>query len=74
MKEINFKDIELIVYGNYSPGEKGIMYDSDLAGVPDTESSFEITKITVTDSEIDIYDLFSAADLIIIIEELVINN
>jgi hypothetical protein len=35
------------------------MYDSNGEGYPGSPSEFEILKITVSDSEIDIWELFS---------------
>jgi hypothetical protein len=62
--DINFKEIDLVVRGNYSKD-----YDSF-----EREShSFEIFSISVSDSVINIYDLFSSADLELI-EELIIEK
>lgn len=56
--EINYKDLELIIYGTYTEEVKGIMYYDDMSGLPDSSSSFDISKITVVDSDVDIFILF----------------
>lgn len=62
--EITFRGgIPLKVEGIYTPEEKGYRYDSDLSGLPMSYSSFDIEGIYATDSSVDIYDLFSVADI-----------
>lgn len=62
--EITFRGgIPLKVEGIYTPEEKGYRYDSDLSGLPMSYSSFDIEGIFVTDSNIDIYELLSMADI-----------
>jgi len=56
--EINYKDLDLIIYGTYTEELKGRMYYDDMSGLPDSSSSFEISKITVVDSDVDISILF----------------
>ena len=63
---IQFRGVELDVKGVYYPYEKGYMYDNNLDGLPGSASDFEIDKITIIDSSVDVYDLFSTADLDII--------
>ena len=62
-RTLKFKDVDLVVVGNYYSGESGYMYDNDMSGLPDTNASFEVENIYVTDSEIDIVSLFSNSDL-----------
>lgn len=69
--EIEFKGIKLLVHGNFDAGEEGIIYDSDLSGLPPTPSSFETFAVFV--ENIDIFELFSMADLERI-EELVVEK
>jgi len=60
---IRFKGVDLIVEGNYYKGEKGYLYDSDLSGLPDSGSSFEVSDVFVRDSFISVFNLFSAENL-----------
>jgi hypothetical protein len=60
---INFKGIPLIVEGYYEKGESRVLYYGDLDGFPGSNSSFDVNEIYVEDSEIDIFELFSVADL-----------
>ena len=62
-RTITFKDVDIVVCGTYHDGEIGYMYDDDMSGLPDTNPSFEIENIYVTDSGIDIVSLFSNSDL-----------
>jgi hypothetical protein len=57
--EINYSEVPLAVVGIYYEGEPQVMYDSNGEGYPGSPSEFEILKITVSDSEIDIWELFS---------------
>ena len=70
---ITFWDVPLIVYGNYVEGEPQVMYDGTGGGYPGSASDFEIEKITVEDSEIDISELFSH-DKLERIKELIIET
>ncbi len=62
---ITFKDVELIVSGNYFKGDK------ETRDYPGTNSYFEVCKIFV--GGVNIYDLFSWED-IDVIEELIIEK
>lgn len=66
--QINFKDITLIVQGTYIQGENTVYYYSDGSGHPGTPSDFEIDKITLLDSNVDIFELFSYDDIDEIVE------
>ncbi len=57
--EINYSGVPLTIEGNYYEGDPQVMYDSNGEGYPGSPSEFEILKITVSDSEIDIWELFS---------------
>lgn len=57
--EINYAGITLIVEGNYHGEDPEVMYDSNGEGYPASPAEFEITKITVSDSFIDIWELLS---------------
>lgn len=70
-KEINYLEVPLNVSGRYYEGDPQVMYDSNGEGYPGSPAEFEIVKITVVDSDIDIWELFSnkqiddIADLVI---------
>lgn len=57
--EINYSEVPLTVVGIYYEGEPQVMYDSNGEGYPGSPSEFEILKITVSDSEVNIWELFS---------------
>jgi hypothetical protein len=61
--EIKFKGIPLIVEGYYEKGEEAVYNYGDGSGYPGSNSSFDVNEIYVEYSEIDIFELFSAADL-----------
>ena len=61
--EITYRSIPLRIEGIYTPEEKGYRYDSDLSGLPMSYSSFDIEGIYATDSDVDIYELLSMADI-----------
>ena len=61
--EITYRSILLRIEGVYSPEEKGYRYDNDLSGLPMSYSSFDIEGIFATDSDVDIYELVSMADI-----------
>lgn len=69
--QINYKGIDLIVEGIYTPPEETVMYYSDMSGYPGAASEFECNSIYVED--VDIFELFSLEDLERI-EELCINK
>jgi hypothetical protein len=70
-RNISYKGVDLVVVGNYYKGEEGVMYYSDLGGLPPSNSEFEITDVFVRDSFISVFNLFSAENLSEI-EELVL--
>ena len=58
-KEINYLEVPLIVSGRYYEGDPQVMYDGNGEGYPGSPAEFEIIKITVSDSDVDIWELFS---------------
>lgn len=70
---IRLGDINLEVIGNYTSGELGVIYDSNLEGLPSSPSSFEAIEVKVIDSDVNIIELFSSPQ-IEEIEELVIEE
>lgn len=60
---IEYKDIPLIIVGEYEAGEERELYDGNLLGYPGSSETFEITSICVSDSNIDIFDLFNKEDI-----------
>ena len=67
---IEFKGISLRVVGEYEAGEEAVMYYSDMSGYPGSNSSFLVEEVYAEDSEIDIFELFSLADLEILEEKI----
>lgn len=57
--EINYLGVPLTVQGTYYAGDPQVMYERDGGGYPGSPSEFEILGITVSDSFIDIWELFS---------------
>jgi hypothetical protein len=57
--EIEYLGVPLSIEGTYYPSEAQVMYYSDMSGYPGSPAEFEIIKITVTDSDVDIWELFS---------------
>lgn len=68
---IEFKGIPIRVIGEYEAGEEAVMYYGDMSGYPGSSSSFHVEGVYVEDSEIDIFELFSLADLEIISEKVI---
>jgi hypothetical protein len=66
--EINYLGVPLTVEGNYYEGDPQVMYDSNGEGYPGSPSEFEIKKITISDSDVDIWELLSDKQLIEIVE------
>ena len=66
---IEFKGIPLRVVGEYEAGEERTYYDGDLGGCPGSRGSYYPHTIYVEDSEIDLIELFSPADLEVISEK-----
>lgn len=60
---IEFKGIKLIVNGSYTEGEEQIMHEADGGGYEGSGSDFDIEQVYVYDSDVDIIELFSFADL-----------
>lgn len=69
--EIEFKGIPIRVVGEYEKGEDRVMYYDNLDGYPGSNSSFYPHTIYAQDSEIDLIELFSPADLEIIAEKVI---
>ncbi len=61
--QINYKGIDLVVVGNYTPAEPMVMYYKDGSGYPGSNSEFELTDVFVRDSFISVFNLFSAENL-----------
>lgn len=70
---IDFKGVDIVVEGNYIEGEREVYNYGDGSGYPGSLSDFEIEKISVIDSTVDIYEFFSDDDLETIVD-LVIEN
>ena len=68
---IEFKGISLRVVGEYEVGEEAVMYYSDMSGHPGSNSSFLVEEVYAEDSEIDIFELFSPADLEVLEEKII---
>ena len=68
---IEFKGIPIIVVGEYEAGEEAVMYYSDMSGHPGSPSSFDVEEVYVEDSEIDLIEFFSPADLEVITEKVI---
>ena len=66
---IEFKGIPLRVVGEYEAGEEAVMYYSDMSGYPGSNSSFLVEEVYAEDSDIDLVELFSPADLEILEEK-----
>ena len=66
---IEFKGIPLRVVGEYEAGEEAVRYYSDMSGYPGSNSSFLVEEVYADDSEIDIFELFSPADLEVLEEK-----
>ena len=68
---IEFKGIPLRVVGEYEAGEEAVRYYSDMSGYPGSNSSFLVEEVYVEDSDIDIFELFSPADLEVLSEKVI---
>ena len=66
--EIEYLGIPFTIEGLYTPGEPEEMYDGTGGGYPGSPSEFEIKKITILDSDVDIWELLSDKQLIEITE------
>lgn len=60
---INYMDVELIVVGDYEEATNAIQYNADMSGYPGDDATFESTEIYVSDSEINIVELFISLQL-----------
>ena len=67
---IEFKGIPLRVVGEYEAGEEAVMYYSDMSGYPGSMGSYYPHTIYAEDSDIDIFELFSPADLEVLSEKI----
>ena len=67
---IEFKGIPLRVVGEYEAGEERTYYDGDLGGCPGMNSWFSVEEVFAEDSEIDLIELFSPADLEVLAEKI----
>ena len=68
---IEFKGIPLRVVGEYEAGEEAVMYYSDMSGYPGSRGSYYPHTIYAEDSDIDIVELFSPADLEVLAEKVI---
>lgn len=60
---IDYMGVELIVIGDYEKAVDAVMYDTDLCGYPGDDATFETDVIYVSDSEVNIIDLFVSLQL-----------
>lgn len=60
---IDYMGVELIVIGYYEKAVDTVMYDADLCGYPGDDATFEADVIYVSDSEVNIIDLFIGLQL-----------
>ena len=67
---IEFKGIPLRVVGEYEVGEEAVMYYSDMSGYSGSNSSFDVNEVYAEDSDIDLVELFSPADLEVLEEKI----
>ena len=67
---IEFKGISLRVVGEYEGGEEAVRYYSDMSGYSGSNSSFDVNEVYAEDSDIDLVELFSPADLEILEEKI----
>lgn len=68
---VDFRGVDIVVHGNYIKGESSVYNYGDGSGYPGSASDFEIDKITVIDSSVDIFDFFSSRDLEIITDSVI---
>ena len=68
---IEFKGIPLRVVGEYEAGEEAVMYYSDMSGYPGSRGSYYPHTIYAEDSEVDLIELFSPADLEVLSEKII---
>lgn len=67
---IVFKGIPLRVGGEYEKEESGEYYDTNGLGYSGSPSSFDVEEVYAEDSDIDIFELFSPADLEVLAEKI----
>lgn len=60
---INYMDIELVVTGYYEAATNATQYDADFLGYPGDPATFEADEVYVSDSEVNIIDLFISLQL-----------
>jgi hypothetical protein len=61
--KIEFRTVGLVVEGTYSAEDRGYSYDGNMEGQPLVSSKFEIDSIKTVDSEVNLFELFSFADI-----------
>jgi hypothetical protein len=60
---INYMDIELVVTGYHEADAQSVQYYSDMSGYPGDDAIFEADEIYVSDSNINIVELFNNEQL-----------
>lgn len=60
---INYMNVELVVTGYYEAATDAIQYDSDMSGYPGDNAIFEADEVYVSDSNINIVELFDNVQL-----------
>ena len=60
---IHYKDIPLMVIGDYTESQLRIMYYNNLDGQNEEPSEFNISAVYVDDGQVSILDLLSNDDL-----------
>ena len=60
---IDYMGVELIVIGDYYEPTPAVQYDADFLGYPGDGPYFEANEIYVSDSEVNIIDLFISLQL-----------
>jgi hypothetical protein len=60
---IHYKDIPLMVVGNYTEGQSRVMYYNNLDGQDEEPSEFDISAVYVDDGQVSILDLLRDSDL-----------
>lgn len=60
---IDYMGVELIVTGYYEAATNALQYDADFLGYPGDPATFEADEIYVSDSEVNIIDLFISLQL-----------
>ena len=63
VETINYMNIEFFVTGDYEAATNAVQYDSDMSGYPGDGPYFEADEIYVSDSDINIIELFISLQL-----------